>query len=343
MRYPRAVLFGGTGFIGRHLARILLETGVSEKVYLCDVSAPDTTRFPPSTILALEEGRVEYLRLDVREQIPDASLPQRVDLVVNLAAIHREPGHEPAEYFETNMLGAENVCAWSARVGCETVVFTSSIAPYGPSEVEKDEQSLPAPETPYGSSKLVAEKIHLAWQRENPDRRRLLIVRPGIVFGPGENGHMTMMIRALRRHCFFYVGRGGVRKAGGYVKELVHSLLWVLERLQENGDGVVVYNFTSEPAPRIEDYVDAICSAAGFSRHVPRIPYVLIFPISFLVDGVARALRIRQPFNPTRVRKLARSNRIRADYLCRVGYPFSFSLEEAMRDWRRERPADWER
>ena len=42
-----------------------------------------------------------------------------------------------------------------------------------------------------------------------------------------------------------------------------------------------------------------------------------------------------------RLRKLARSNTVRADYLSRVGYPYTFSLEEAMRDWRRERPTDW--
>ena len=38
------------------------------------------------------------------------------------------------------------------------MIFSSSIAPYGPSEAVRDEQSIPVPESPYGS-KLVAEKL----------------------------------------------------------------------------------------------------------------------------------------------------------------------------------------
>ena len=44
------------------------------------------------------------------------------------------------------------------------ILFTSSIAPYGASEDLKTEETLPTPNTPYGISKLVAEKIHQIWQ-----------------------------------------------------------------------------------------------------------------------------------------------------------------------------------
>ena len=38
-----------------------------------------------------------------------------VGLIANFAAVHREPGHEDYEYFECNLLGAENVCDWAER------------------------------------------------------------------------------------------------------------------------------------------------------------------------------------------------------------------------------------
>ena len=44
---------------------------------------------------------------------------ESVDLVANFAAVHREPGHEDHEYYECNLLGAENVCNWVERVGCK--------------------------------------------------------------------------------------------------------------------------------------------------------------------------------------------------------------------------------
>ena len=112
-------------------------------------------------------------------------MPNQTDLAVNLAAIHREPGHQDYEYFETNLKGAENVCSWADQVGCNKIIFTSSIAPYGPAEEPKDEQSLTVPVTAYGSSKLAAEKIHIAWQHKDIEGRQLVIVRPGVVFGPG--------------------------------------------------------------------------------------------------------------------------------------------------------------
>jgi nucleoside-diphosphate-sugar epimerase len=82
------------------------------------------------------------------------------------------------------------------------ILFTSSIAPYGASEELKDEGSLPTPNTPYGASKLVAEKVHIAWQAAGAGRS-LTIVRPGVVFGKGENGNFTRMYLGIRNRYFF--------------------------------------------------------------------------------------------------------------------------------------------
>lgn len=84
--------------------------------------------------------------------------PTPDDIIFNFAAVHRTPGHEDHEYFETNIRGAENVVAFAERHGIKQIVFTSSIAPYGPSEELKSEDTLPTPNSAYGISKLVAEK-----------------------------------------------------------------------------------------------------------------------------------------------------------------------------------------
>ncbi|MFR8401120.1 MAG: NAD-dependent epimerase/dehydratase family protein [Faecalibacterium prausnitzii] len=74
--------------------------------------------------------------------------------------------------------------AFAEKYGIRKILFTSSIAPYGASEDLKTEETLPTPNTPYGISKLVAEKIHQIWQARDP-ARELTIVRPGIVYGKG--------------------------------------------------------------------------------------------------------------------------------------------------------------
>ena len=89
--------------------------------------------------------------------------PTEDDFIFNFAAVHRTPGHEDHEYCETNICGAKNVVAFAEKWNIKKIVFTSSIAPYGAAEELKKETTLPTPNTAYGISKLVAEKIHEKW------------------------------------------------------------------------------------------------------------------------------------------------------------------------------------
>ncbi len=230
------------GFIGTHLAQHFLRENQARHILLVDLAEPRNDSYAGLLQEGLRSGRVEFMRWDVRKPIPAELRSMTPDLIINLAAIHREPGHKPSEYFETNLHGAENVCAYASAVGCPRMVFTSSISPYGISEEPKDEDSLPVPETPYGSSKLAAEKIHLAWQVEGPGRK-LLILRPGVVFGPGEGGNVTRLIQSLVRGYFLYMGNKTVRKAGGYVKELCSVLDFALEHQDRDDEAVTLLNF----------------------------------------------------------------------------------------------------
>jgi len=338
--FKECVLFGGCGFIGTHLARHLLATGCAQRIVLADIKPPAADAWPEELQRAAKDGRIVYVAADVREPLNQPQLPARADLIVNLAAIHREPGHETEEYYATNLPGAENVCAYAERAGCPWMVFTSSIAPYGPTETPKSEESLTVPITPYGGSKLVAEKMHLAWQRAGPGRL-LTIVRPGVVFGSFEGGNVTRLVQAVLRGRFCYMGNRHTRKAGGYVKELCRALTWVMERQQAAGEGVVLFNFTMDPPPTVEDYVETVRRVAGKKRWVPSLPYVLLLGIAHALDAVSRPFGIKQPISPVRIRKLVHSNNIVPGYLHKAGYQFQYTLDAAMADWHRDNPREW--
>jgi nucleoside-diphosphate-sugar epimerase len=334
------VLFGGSGFIGSHFARHLLAQDMVEKVILADLSPPDAKFWSPQDVDGNGARRIQYVSVDVRRPIDHHGLPGHADLVVNLAAVHREPGHQPHEYFATNLLGAEHVCAWAERADCPSLLFTSSIAPYGPTEDRKDEYSLPTPTTPYGASKLAAEKIHLAWQRGGAGRR-LLIVRPGVVFGPGEGGNVTRLVHAVLGRYFVYMGNRLTRKAGGYVKELCQVLTWLMRRQAASELGTVLCNFTMDPPPTVEEYVSAICRVAGVKRYTPNVPYRLLLGAAYPIEALCLPLGVTQPISPVRIRKLARSNNIEPRVLREARYEYRYTLESALADWREERPEDW--
>lgn len=336
-----AVIYGGTGFIGSFFARFLVEQKVVEKVYLIDAEPLDRKVSAFRRALASSSDKLEVVIADVRQPI-DWIPAEPVELIANFAAVHREPGHEDFEYYETNLLGAENVCAWAEKVGCNRLIFTSSISPYGPSEAVKDERSLPVPATAYGGSKLAAEKIHQVWQAKDDAKRRLVIVRPGVVFGPGEGGNVSRLIKAVLHRYFFYMGNRSTRKAGVYVKELCNAMWWVLQQQEAKGEHVSLFNMSMNPGPSIEDYVETVCKVAGVKRTVPAVPYPLLLTAAYAIDAIAKPLRISHPFSPVRIRKLVRSNNILPTYLAENGYPYQYTLESAFADWKQSCPEEWQ-
>jgi GlcNAc-P-P-Und epimerase len=334
------VLFGGTGFIGTHLAQHLLKHNLAETIYLVDLNEPRD--FPHTRLLdsGLKSGRVVFAAHDIRRPVPPGILPDKADVIFNLAAVHREPGHLPKEYFETNLPGAESVCEWASRVECRMLVFTSSISAYGPSCERMTETSLPAPKTPYGNSKLAAEKIHMDWQAAQ-EGRKLLILRPGVIFGPGERGNVTRLVRSLVKGYFVYLGNRKTVKAGGYVKELCLVVMFGMEAMQKADRSVLLINFTMDPPPTVEEMVNAILRILGKARYPLSVPSKLLLGLSYPLLLVERVFGIKLSINPVRVRKLTSSNNVWPEELRSLGYKYTYTLESAFGDWKWELPEDF--
>jgi hypothetical protein len=137
------------------------------------------------------------------------------------------------------------------------------------------------------------------------------------------------------------MGNRHTRKAGGYVKELCHTLTWAMGWQVRQEAGVTLFNFTMDPAPTVEEYVDAICRVAGVRRFVPGIPYPLLLGASYPIEALSAPWGVEQPISPVRIRKLVRSNNIVPGFLRKAGYQYQYTLDRALADWQQERPEDW--
>ena len=324
------IITGGTGFIGTHLANLIVKIHPDAKIYNLDIVEPGN---PLPTVKnykpALKEGekhKAQFVYCDVRKEI---NVPFEVtpdDIIFNFAAVHRTPGHPDYEYYETNIKGAENVCSFAEKHGIQKIVFTSSIAPYGAAEDLKEETTLPTPNTPYGISKLVAEKIHQNWLVKDEKNRQLTIVRPGVVFGKGENGNFSRLYWGILKHTFAYPGRKDTIKACIYVKELVRFMLWNVE---ERKTPFELFNCTFEPAYTIEEIVKTIKKVTGLKQCVPYIPNAIIMPAA----ACAKLLGSPMGICPARVKKLQISTNICGKKLANSAYQFKYTFEEAITDW----------
>ena len=311
MHFDTYIIFGGCGFIGTHTANLLRTKYPDAKIIIADL---------------LADGSTHSQKVDVRNPIELQGEFGKNTLIFNFAAIHRTPGHPDYAYFETNIRGAENVCEFARKHGIENIVFTSSIAPYGAAEDIKTEETLPTPNTPYGISKLVAERIHREWAAEDSNRR-LSIVRPGIVFGTGENGNMTRLYKALKKHKFAYAGRKDTIKACIYVKDLARVMLSMAEN--ENADHIQLHNCCYYPSFTIERIANTMLKATGMKRRIPFIPHkpmMAAATICGLLGGLGLGIC------PARVKKLMISTNIDGQKLAK-NYPLSYSLENAFKDW----------
>lgn len=321
------IIFGGSGFIGTHLIKLLKAECIKpeDKIYDLDIVMPGEEGVVPGIVEEIEG--VNYIRLDVRKPIEFEFEPTANDIIFNLAAVHRTPGHPDYAYFETNILGAENVTEFASKHNINKILFTSSIAPYGAAEELKTEETIPTPNTPYGISKLTAEKIHMIWQAKDNDRE-LTIVRPGIVYGKGEHGNMTRLYWGQRKRYFMYTGRKDTIKACIYVKELVRFFKYRM--IDNDFKGVDIYNCTFEPAYTIEQICNTMQKATGMKRRIPLIPGGFLMTVARIVGPIGgRKIGI----HPARVKKLMVSTNICGKKLAASGYKFHYTLEESFRDW----------
>ena len=189
-------VIGGNGFIGTHLAEALRARSVEYKVFdkvLCGDQFCDVTNVPSLKALA------------------------RCDILINLAAEHRDDIIPESLYYDVNVTGAENVCDYCREKQVRTIVFTSSVAVYGFAPEDTGEDGELNPFNAYGRSKMEAEAVYLRWLNEDIINRTLVIVRPTAVFGEGNRGNVYNLVKRISKKQFLLFGDGLNKKSLAYV------------------------------------------------------------------------------------------------------------------------------
>jgi UDP-glucose 4-epimerase len=224
----KVLVTGGAGFIGSHLVDALIERGA-------DVTIVDD----------LSNGRIENINNKARfyrASICDKKTMSKYlvdsDFVFHLAAdtTTRETSmgwHSPYQEMRVNIEGSINILKYIVDSGSFTkVLFTSSAAVYGePQYTPIDEQHPLEPVSPYGISKLAAEKYILACFKEFGIKS--VIARVFNTYGPRQSRYVVHdLIKKLKanQNQLEVLGNGTNVRDYAYVSDTVAALILIAEK-----------------------------------------------------------------------------------------------------------------
>jgi nucleoside-diphosphate-sugar epimerase len=301
-------VIGGSGFVGTHFCQILVEKKIPFEILDLKISQ----RFPEKTIIC-----------DVREiQALRASINGKI--VVNLAAIHQDNERDNSAYYQTNVLGAENITTICSEKAVMKIIFTSSVAVYGFAPPNTDETGAIKPFNEYGITKFAAEEKFRKWQKETG--RSLTIIRPTVIFGPGNRGNVYNLFKQIASDRFLMVGRGENYKSMAYVANVGHFL----EACREEKTHYSLYNYVDEPNFTMNILVSKVReqmnkgSGTGF-----RVPYLFGLLMGYTADIVSLISGRNLPVSSIRVKKFCSSSSFRMTKKP-SGFKPQFSLYDAI-------------
>lgn len=307
----KALVTGGSGFIGTRLADELRSRGVD--VRILDKAAIDSHR--AVTVVG-----------DIRDARAVEDACDGMDIVFHLAAEHRDDVRPISLYEEVNVQGTRNLVEAASSKGIKQIVFTSTVAVYGLRNETAVEDAAPDPFNEYGRSKLRAEELLLEWVEQDRSRG-VTIVRPCVVFGEGNRGNVSNLISQIRSGKFIMIGRGGNKKSMAYVGNVVRFLA-----AQVNAPrGLLVVNYADKPDMTTRDLVRAVCRILGIpDKTRPAIPVWLGLAAGYVCDALAFLARRKLPVSAIRVRKFCAETTVATDRLERMGFTRSWDLEQGL-------------
>jgi nucleoside-diphosphate-sugar epimerase len=310
----KITLIGGSGFIGTKLTADLSHAG--HAVSIADVQP--SRRYPDL-----------FRKADVRDPASLKEACSGSDIIINLAAAHRDDVRPVSLYHDINVAGAENVCRVAEDLNIQTILFTSSAAVYGLQDGDVGEDRPHKPVNMYGETKSKAEAVYRAWQMKDPDNRRLVIVRPTVVFGIGNRGNVHTLIDQVVRGHFIMIGDGQNRKSMAYVDNVSSFLVHCLNF----GPGIHVYNYVDKPDLNMQDLIGTIRSLTGKSSgaglHLPKALGNLA-GVGF--DALARMTGKTFPISRIRIEKFCATTVFSAKKLEGTSFKAPKNLKEALEE-----------
>ncbi len=257
-----ALVTGGAGFIGSHVAQALHELGWHVEL-LDNLSAGDPANVPAGVALHIGDIRSDA---DLRSVMGNG----RFDSVVHCAAqtsVERSM-RDPELDRDVNVVGTRRLALMAKACGVRRFVFLSSGgAVYGETAEPATEETMPAPRSYYGLHKYAAEEL---LRMEGLSHA---ILRPANVYGPRQRSDAEGGVVAIFQQQLLAGEPLEIHGSGQQVRDFVHVsdvVKAVLAALAIEDDAI--WNVASGQATSVTDLAEAMAAAARRPLEVRYLP-----------------------------------------------------------------------
>ncbi len=271
----KALVTGGSGFLGSHLVRALRARG-------------DTVRsLARSDTPGLRELGVETVRADVTDAAAVAKACEGMDVVFHTAAKAGGWG-DPKEFEAINVRGTEHVIAGCKAAGVPALIHTSSpsVVHTGAS-IEGANESIPVAThftADYPRTKALADTLAT---RASDDRTAIIVLRPHFIWGPGDRHLLPRLVQRAKVGRLKQVGTGDPLTDTIYIDNCVQAHLDAADALRSGKKlGGKAY-FISDGAPiGVWTMANRMLQAAGAPPVGRAIPAGLAHALGATLEGI---------------------------------------------------------
>jgi UDP-glucose 4-epimerase len=245
------LIIGATGALGPAVIHRFISEGWDVRTL---------SRTPPAA--GTLAATVPHIAADVTDRQALEQALQGVDTVVHMAALLHvvdPPISLQAEYERVNVHGTATVMSAARATSVRRLVAVSSICVYGTQPGLLDENSAPAPDTPYAVSKLQAEQEALR-TRSLGGEPFAVVLRLAAVYGPGIKGNYQRLVRALAKRRFLPIGSGSNSRTLVFEQDVARAI--VLAATHPSAAGRV-FNVTDGGVHTVAEITTAIAEALG--------------------------------------------------------------------------------
>jgi uncharacterized protein YbjT (DUF2867 family) len=261
-------VFGGSGFIGRHLVEHLARAGASVRIA---ARHPLTTAEPPRL------SRIQRVEADILDDAAVQAAIQGADTVINLVGILSQAQRQT--FAAVHEDGARRVAAGARRLGVRQLVHVSALG-----------ASPTAPALADRSKATGEEAVRTAF----PDAT---IVKPSLVYGPDDHFFNGFAALARRLPALPLIGGGQTRFQPVYIEDVVAGFGTILASPASRG---TTYEFGGPRVYTFKELIEFVCATISVRLLLVPLPFwaaevlgglLQVFPNAPLTRDQVRLLR----------------------------------------------------